>query len=160
MADILLTNGYTAIVDDQDVVLVQAHRWHGIDTGWAVYAVANVPKKRGVLLYMHRLIMGAQAGQQVDHEDHNGLNNQRSNLKLCTGSLNTARARFGVGVSGYRGVYPSVDGKKWVAKFSRRPRPFHIGTFDTKEEAARAWNEIARLHYGAFAHLNVIGEQK
>lgn len=50
--------------------------------------------------------------------------------------------------SGYRGVYP--NGKRWECQLKSK----YYGLFDTKEEAARKFDELALKEFGEFATLN------
>jgi hypothetical protein len=91
---------------------------------------------------MHRTIL--QTDQLVDHIDGDGLNNCRSNLRPCTIQENRRNTRT------YTGRFKGVA-QTGPNKFRAH---FVIGTYDTAEEAARAYDEAARRYYGAFAQLN------
>jgi hypothetical protein len=55
----------------------------------------------------------------------------------------------------YKGV--SARGKKWRAQICVNGRRLDLGTFSTPEEAARAYDSAARLHFGDFARCNFAG---
>ena len=104
---------------------------------------------------MHRLIMKAQDGIQVDHRSHDGLDNTHCNLRLATNKQNTQNSRLSKNnTSGYKGV--SRFRSKWQAGIKVNYRRIHIGHFDTAEEAALAYNDAAQKHFGEFAVLNNI----
>lgn len=104
---------------------------------------------------MHRQIMGEPEGMEVDHSDNNGLNNQKSNLRIATHWQNLAnRALQKNNTSGYRGVSWSKQAKKWWAQIYVDSKTVHLGLFDDVKEAARAYNEAAIERYGEFARLN------
>jgi hypothetical protein len=91
------------LIDPVDVPLVKPYHWCAMwDEGsQTFYAVS---KEAGL---MHRLITGAPKGKEVDHDDHDGLNNSRENLKVCTRKEN-ANNRQGANRnsrSGHKGVY-------------------------------------------------------
>ena len=80
----------------------------------------------------------------MDHENGNGLDNRRENLRLATHSQNQ-RNRRRTRDKVYKGT--RRNGKKWVAHIV-------LGTFASEEEAARAYDHAATLLYGEFARLN------
>ena len=103
---------------------------------------------------MHRLILGEPPSDQkviVDHRDGNGLNNQRSNLRWVTKQENNCN-RAGFGSSGFLGVSKSRG--KWVAKIRRDGIRYHLGTFVSEIEAAKAYDAKAIQLHGEFANLN------
>lgn len=84
MIEVPLTNGYAAMIDDEDAELVRRHKWRVLVQPHTAYAIAKLPRKDGKqrTLYMHRLIVGAKPGEHVAHIDRNGLNNTRGNLRV------------------------------------------------------------------------------
>ena len=104
---------------------------------------------------MHRSLMKAQRGQQVDHRDRNPLNNQKSNLRFSTQAENLLnKAVRKDSASGYKGV--RRRGIRWRAYIHVQGRRKHLGTYTTKVEAARAYNEAALKHHGEFAYQNEV----
>ena len=105
-------------------------------------------------MYLHRRVMNAPAGMLVDHINGNGLDNRRGNLRLATPSQNVCN-RVTTSASGYRGVEAIPDrSKPWRACLYKGKKRTEVGTFDTAEEAARAYDAAAAARYGAFAKLN------
>lgn len=148
-------SGY-ALIDDEDFEKVNKYRWH---LGYCEYAStsASVGEKQ-TTSQMHRLIMGAIKGQMIDHKDGNKLNNQKSNLRYCTGSENQAnRTSQKNNTSGFTGVFKS--GKRWIAQIGIKNRQRYLGIFTDKESAAKAYNQAAKKNYGEFARLNIIKNQ-
>ena len=100
---------------------------------------------------MHRFIMNATKGMEVDHIDHNGLNNQKSNLRNCTKKENT-RNRRAYGKSQYRGV--DFHKGQMRARIGCNGQSIHIGYFKTEKEAALVYDLKAKELFGDFAYLN------
>lgn len=152
---IMMTRGYTAWVDEADAQRVMAYRWwpspqkrpEGL-----VYAYTQV-KKRSI--YLHRFILNALPGAQVDHADHDGLNCRRGNLRLATQTLSNANCRSKIGKSGFRGVHASNnESLPWRASIEVNGIVRRAGSFRTREEAARAYDLMAIEAFGEFATLN------
>jgi hypothetical protein len=107
---------------------------------------------------MARFIMQPANGMVVDHIDHNGLNNQRSNLRVCTQMQNMANKRISKDkvTSAYKGVYPCAK-RKWQVRIEKDGKDRHLGVFATPEEAALAYNAAALEAWGEYAFLNEVG---
>lgn len=155
--EIKLTRGMVALVDPEWHWL-DAWKWYAlkIDNVWYARHNENIPDGR-LIVYMHRIIMGAVAGQKVDHRNGDGLDNRRENLRFCSNSQNFQNARKRKNsTSIYKGVFWSKDTKKWRAQISipLSGKSTHIGCFVDEIEAARAYDTMAKLLYGEFARLN------
>lgn len=146
MAEIRLTQGKIAIVDDADLPLLDGRPWCAQKTRHHWYAVS-----RGIT--MHRLLAGAE-GLQVDHIDGDGLNNRRSNLRVGTVSQNQANRRTAFGASRFKGVNREKRGKPWRAAIKVNGRKIHLGAFEDEAEAARAYDQAALEYFGEFACTN------
>lgn len=87
MREIPVKGGYVALVDDSDYERVAAHKWTYLKAkgSLTIYARTSIARRT---VYMHRFILGEPQGLVVDHEDGNGLNNQRSNLVPKTHQAN------------------------------------------------------------------------
>ena len=149
-----------AVVDDTDYDRLASHRWWVARQPNAAYAIRA--EKIGVGLYrtvyMHREILRAPDGVQVDHINHDGLDNRRANLRLCSQSqnnLNRSRRRTG---SPYRGVFYRADRGTWRAVIWVDGVRRYLGAFATAEEAALARDHAAKEHHGTFAQLNFPAE--
>ena len=118
----------------------------------AGYAQLTINK---TTVLLHRWIMEAPADCVVDHINGNILDNRKVNLQLCTQSQNIVKAKLrNTNTSGYRGV--SKNGKGWKAKLVVSGQDKNLGTFKTKEDAARAYNKAALEYFGSFAQLNEV----
>ena len=107
MKTIPLTQGFVALVDDADYDRVAAHKWSASKTKTNVYGIRKVQTReaRTTSQLLHRFIMGVTDPEiDVDHEDHNGLNCQRSNLRKCVRGENDGNRRKARGASQFKGV--------------------------------------------------------
>lgn len=156
MKQIPLSHGKVALVDDADFESLSAFRWRALyhrhaDKWYAMRSLHRDGKLTSVM--MHRQIMGAPAGIEVDHIDGDGLNNQRStNLRLATSQQNKFNTgRHKNNTSGYKGVSLDKRTGLWEARTMLNRRNIIIGRFPTPLEASRAYTaRIAELH-GEFA---------
>lgn len=157
MKTITLTKGQVALVDDEDYDFLMQWKWCTSKQGNVYYVVANngsINKKRQVIS-MHRLIMNTPKGMEVDHTDHNGLNNQKENLRNCNRSQNSMN-KTARGVSKYLGVAHSYQGNYdyIVAGIRINGIKKHLGIFKTEELAAKAYDDAAKKYHREFANLN------
>jgi hypothetical protein len=160
MRTIQLTKGYIARVDDSDFDWLSQWRWYAdVKSACRVYARRDGwdrNTKRNVKIYMHRAVVSAPVGVSVDHIDHDGLNNSKSNLRLATGSQNNANARYTAGSSGFRGVTQRVGktSTRYIAQIQVDRTVRYLGIFGAIEDAARAYDAAALDAFGEFAVLN------
>lgn len=148
-ARVYLTQGKMAIIDVESIPIIAPYRWCTLrGSSGNFYAMTS-----GTQL-MHRVLMGAEKGELVDHEDHDGLNNRLGNLRRATKAQNAMNSRplRANNTSGYKGV--ARYRKKWQAGINLNGKRIHIGNFDTPEEAARAYDRAAIELFGEFACLN------
>lgn len=148
------TTGERALVSDEDFDTVSAFRWWTSATrssGGGRYFFTQI---KGKTVYMHRLILNAEAGIEVDHINGDASDNRRENLRLATRLQNCANRKGYTPVSGFRGVYPQAHGRTWQARISVNRKIINGGNYQNKEDAARRYDEMARLHFGEFAVQN------
>lgn len=153
MKEIALTQGFVAIVDDEDYEYLSQYKWH-FGGG---YARRNVPHPtrpgKRTTLKMHRAIMGLDFDdeREVDHIDGAGLNNQRANLRVCLHEENVRnKSRHSNNRSGLKGA--SADREKWKAQITANGRNIYLGLFDTAEEAHAAYRKAAAALHGEYAN--------
>ncbi len=152
----LVNNKGFALIDDEDFELVSKHRWYLQINGGRVSYAMTMTKVGGkeTKLYMHRLVMNAKKGEQVDHRHNNGLDNQKANLRFSTQSQNLMNQRKTRGTSQYKGVFWFARTRKWRASIKKDHKNYHIGYFKDEIEAAKAYDAKARELFGKFAKTN------
>lgn len=152
---IRLANGRGhAIVDPEDYELVRGRRWRNNRGRKTSYAIAGRSPDH---VLMHQLIANSQ---NVDHLNHDGLDNRRDNLRDASESQNMAnRGKFQTSkgtTSDFKGVSLIRQGalNPWKAKITVDHVQMHLGCFATEVEAAEAYDVAALNHYGEHALTN------
>lgn len=160
-----LSKGLFALVDARDLARVSRYRWHVVRRGQVSHAMRTVKadgRKRTV--FMHRWLLDAPAGLEVDHRNGNGLDNRRSNLRLATHAQNAINHRRSSPSksSRYHGVCWNKARNCWrvvicAGERERERGPakqIYIGSFRNEVAAARAYDRAALRHHGEFAVTN------
>lgn len=135
MREIKLTKGKFSLVDDEDFERESVHNWFALynPSNDSFYAVRNKKlsdSSGSGIIYLHRSIMSPPKGLQVDHINHNTLDNRKENLRICTNLQNsTNRRKHRDNKSGYKGVHWSNYYRKWVARIMVKGKIMHIGYF-------------------------------
>lgn len=150
---IIDVKGSAVLIDDEDYGLVSQYSWRMLPDGYVHTSPRVRGQNRKLEIRLHRLIMDASKGLEVDHINGNKLDNRRSNLRLCNRWQNKANTRIiSTNTTGFKGVSWHKD--KWQASIRVMGRLIYLGRYHTKEEAARAYNHAASEHFGEFAWLN------
>ena len=157
MKEIKLSQGKIARVDDDDYEILKSFTWHIHNKKYAATCFYIKETKGTKSLFMHRMIMNPMDGVQVDHIDHDGLNNQRSNLRLCSNSQNSKNVGKRKNTSSkYLGVSYTINrGHKYiVAQIMCDYKKIKIGQFKSEEDAAKAYDKKAIELFGDYANIN------
>lgn len=148
--EIILGNGDICLVDDEDHLYLSKFFWGKDKNGYARRTLRFGAKR--TKLFMHREILNAPNGMDVDHINGNPLDNRRSNLRLASRQQNLFNMRC-TNPLGYKGVTKARDEKRYRTKI-RVGRKYISRYFDTLEQAARGYDELAKQYFGDFARLN------
>lgn len=147
-----LTQGQNAIVDANDFEWLSTFAWYADfdKTGfYAKYGHRNAVR-------MHRLILGCKKGEFADHINGDTLDNRRENLRKCSQLENAKnRKKHRKTKSAFKGICQDMKTGRWRVRIAIAPKKrVNVGYFVTQEEAARAYDVAAKIHYGEFASLN------
>lgn len=147
--ELTLTNGGICLIDDEDYEKIKHLGWHINSMNYVCSGGGNGTMERN---YLHRFIMKPKRNEVVDHINGNKLDNRKCNLRVTSQGKNTSsRTKNNKNnTSGYRGVYWHKAGNKWMASIEFNRKQIYLGLYDTKTEAARAFNEKARELFGDY----------
>jgi len=153
--EIELSNGGFVLVDD-DMEYLKYKAWQLNASGY-VGRMTRENDKRFMLL-MHRVVMNAPKGVEVDHINGNLLDNRRENLRLVTRSQNNMNRHVKKSgtTSQYKGVCYRHIPKRWKAYIKINRKQIHLGYFSTEKDAALAYDSAAKKYFGEYACLNFV----
>jgi HNH endonuclease len=160
--EIELSRGLTTLVDDADFDLLDQYYWYANPSGATAYAIGSLscrpqtvlgitgrkrrPKGQGSIgkmITMHRFLLGAPDDTEVDHINGNGLDNQRSNLRLASRSENMKNRRvFKNNLLGHKGIH-------FEKKTGRYAVLIRV-CFETLDEALREQERIFQFVHGEY----------
>lgn len=140
-----------ALVDAEDADLVRTYRWHPVVCPHTTYAGTGRKSMK-----MHRLVLSAPEGFDVDHINGNGLDNRRSNLRICSRSEHRRNHRKQPGASRFVGVTRKKKVTvRWEASVWVDRKRVHLGYYDTEDDAAQARDTFVRnSDFAQFARYN------
>lgn len=120
----------------------------------------------GKSLLAHRVIWALAYGEwptdQIDHINGDPSDNRLTNLRLATHSQNMANRRPNANSkhSAFKGVCKALKTGHWTAQINTGGVQCHLGSFETEEDAARAYDAAAVSRYGEYARLNFPEERR
>lgn len=150
MKYIELTQGKRAIVDDEDYEELSKCKWYAYTDGYNWYAGHKVNKR---IASMHRTVMKTSPDMETDHINGDGLDNRKSNLRVCKKSENKLNLKkYRTNTSGYKGVcwYPQTN--KWKAQIQVNKKHIALGYFFSKEDAYKAYCDASKELHGEFSN--------
>lgn len=151
-----LTQGKYAKVDPEYYDWIRRYNWYAHKGGDTFYAWTNISiKGKQKKVMMHRLILGAKDGEEIDHRNHDGVDNRLCNIRKCTQSQNCQnRKPYKNSLSKYKGVSWNTQHKKWRVTVIKNKKQYHVGLFDSEIKAAKAYDAKALELFGEFACTN------
>lgn len=155
MKEIFLTQNKIALVDDDDFEWLSKFTWCSsyMKKSGLFYAITGSHNRDflGSTL-MHRAIMKPDKTMQVDHIDHNTLNNQKNNLRICSNHENHKNIRLQKNnKSGICGVYFYPKRNKYAAYIQVNGKSKFIGHFDNIDDASSA-RKLAEIQFNFHAN--------
>jgi hypothetical protein len=144
-----------AIIDIEDIGLAKGYNWCLSGGGYAIRKRTSQDEPGGPSVFLHRVVVHAPPNIGVDHINGDKLDDRRRNLRHATQKQNVwntgPRKR---GTSRFKGVSWHATNSSWTAQIRSRGRNITRSGFESEEAAAKAYDDLAREHFGEFARLN------
>lgn len=167
---------YFAIVDDEDYDMLNKFNWHVyVSTKHNISYAVRTGDKESLFtkVSMHTHIMNTKKGMNIDHINHNGLDNRRINLREVTQSVNIQNGRKCISkTSKYKGVSKDeyikngIKYQYWRALIyiinpsTLKKKKISLGllpyTIEGEIMAAELYNNAAIKYYGSKCYLNCL----
>lgn len=144
------------LIDNEDLHLIEGKNIKIDKDGYAYF------KRNHANQYIHRLVLGNPKGLEIDHINHDILDNRKENLRIVTKSQNAAnrnRKNTGENQSKYKGVYKfnkSYKGNVYTyygAKVKKNGKEYQK-SFKNEIDAAKWYDKTALEVHGEYAKLN------
>lgn len=132
------------LFDSSDLEIISKYKWHiEINTHRGIkYAVCTQNRRT---VRMHRLLLPNSI--QVDHINHNGLDNRRENLRPCNNRENNCNKKH----SPNRGIRYHKNGRFYV-RIMVNKREISLGAYSTLEEAREARSKAEDKYFKEFKY--------
>jgi hypothetical protein len=152
---IMIISGIKVLVDIEDVDRINASSpWRKHRGSQKQYFVHSAPRPEHKNILLHRYIMSAPDGLEVDHINGNTLDNRKSNLRICQHKENMRNVKLRrTNRSGYKGVSFDVRRNKWKARITLNSRENFLGYFETPQGAYGAYCKAVKKYHGEFGRV-------
>lgn len=149
-----------AIIDKEDYEIVKDYKWHGRKSMYTTYVLTNIKGTRKKLR-LHNIILPCNSLYEVDHINHNGLDNRKDNLRIVTRSQNNMNQKTPVNnTSDHTGVSFNNQHKKWEAYITVNRYTYKLGMYLNKCDAVKARKEAEIKYFGEFRYQEPDKETK
>ena len=137
------------LIDKDDFDKVKHYQWHVENSRPSIqYAQASIPKGT---IRLHKLIMPSNL--QIDHINHNGLDNRKCNLRICTNAENNRNKDFKRNpVSGHKGIRYNPKVQSYYVRIMVNKKEISLGAYKTLENAIKARIEGEEKYFGNFRY--------
>lgn len=139
------------VCDAIDFESIAGRKWYAAHDRAVIYARAqdvNPSSGKRTVIQFHRLILNPPKGLVIDHRNHNGLDNRRCNLRICTVSENTVNSRRNATSTGYVGV--RIGDNCYIASIHINGKLKQLGRFSNLKEAIAVRKSAEKKYYGEF----------
>lgn len=157
----------TVLIDAEDHKRVSSFSWYVDPFGYPYTVMKSVSPVDNRQVYtrvrLHRFIMKVHntkydpGSNQVDHINQDKLDCRKANLRLCshTNNMQNRKKFSGVYKYPYKGI-GRTPGGRWFAKIRANGKDYftYLPPNATMEDAAKAYDAMARLRHGLYASLN------
>lgn len=147
----ITTKGERFYFDKEDYDLINKYSWSKTEAGYIMAWDGNKQQ----FIYLHRLVTGLIDDKEyvVDHMNHNTVDNQKENLRICTHRENIINSKLSKNnKTGVVGISYRPDFSKWIARIMVNYKTLHLGSFEDFDDAVRARQAAEKKYFGEFAY--------
>lgn len=146
--------GVEILIDDEDFHLITDFNWWKRYKNGTYFISATEESGKSKFFALHRIILNAPRGMQVDHINGNTLDNRKENLRICTPDQNQQNRKMRKDCSsGSKGVYYNKKTDRYESRIAANKKRLFLGSFKTKDEAEQAYVKASRSLYGSFSRV-------
>ena len=142
---IVVASGERVRISPEDVTFAATRSWHIDSVGYLACGGHGGRFHRMILLPIPR-------GFEVDHINHNQLDNRRENLRVVTHTVNLRNHKghksTALSASGINGV-TLARGGFWRARITSHGKRIYLGSFQSREAAIEARIKGEQEHWGS-----------
>lgn len=104
---------------------------------------------------LHRFLVSAPKGMQVDHINRDTLNNRKDNLRICSNKENTRNTTpiRDNNTSGHKGVMWDKRTEKWMSYIMVNYKFKNLGYYNDFDEAVEVREQAERSYFGEYSAL-------
>ena len=129
--------------DLEDYDKIKDYCWHINDSGYLTSTKKTIR--------IHRLVMNCNKNEEIDHVNHNLLDNRKYNLRIVTSSQNKInRKKVSYNTSGHKGVSWDKDRNKWAVYIGLNNKLIHLGRFNNIDDAIKIRKEAEKKYFGEY----------
>ena len=140
---------FTLLIDLEDLEKVKRYTWCVTQKKKRLYALCRTKSQ---IVYIHQYILNYDNPLTCDHINLNGLDNRKSNLRICTnGENNRNKPLQKNNTSGVTGIYFHKKNKNWIVQINVNGKPKNFGSFLNKEEAIKKREQLKKEYHGEYA---------
>ena len=139
----------TITIDKEDFENVRKYQWHIENSRPSIkYAQASIPNGT---IRLHKLIL--PSSNQIDHINHNGLDNRKCNLRVCNNAENNRNKDFKRNpISGYTGIRYNSKAESYYVRIMVNKKEISLGAYKSIEDAIKARREGEIKYFGEFKY--------
>ena len=159
--------GIAVQIDEQDLPLVQSHKWCILKHRYICYSEHTRTVKNGKItrktktFYLHREIIKTPKGMMTDHINGNRLDNRRCNLRTCSAAENSMnKGPMTNNTSGRTGViyYANKAINNYRAFIFFDCKYIHLGYYPTFEGAVAARMKAEDQYFKNFKYIGTVAQ--
>jgi len=126
------------LIDKDNIDKVKKYKW--------CLTNYNYVLSQKLKIQLHQFVLGKKTGYEIDHINHDTLDNRKKNLRHCTHQQNVFNKKNVLGIR--------KRGKKWHSRILINKKEIFLGSFINKKDAMNARKKAEKQYFGKFSSIN------